>query len=190
MKMGIENILTKTNIQNILVVDAKENNITAAKNYFNTLKQYGINTEYSKNENDALNKLETQKFDFVIVDKDLNEKNAGIKVLKEVYDNNSEGMIITEFAPKDRNQTLVDSIYSLREYSGMKDQEDTWKETFEFTVNKMLNSKIYKNRKKLLQNLNSTPNDSKIINKIEEINNIIKNNINYYTREIYNIINK
>ncbi len=134
-------------IKRILIADDNEDNLNAAKEYFNNIENLGIEISYVSSGEIAKEEIkkaadEKREYNFVMTDLEMEEAKTGGEVLKTAYEHGAEGAIITGFNYDKPDEgahgptTFVRSIhenFSNSSYSikGKKSDPNIWKESFE-----------------------------------------------------------
>ena len=156
--MFIEKKLKELEINKLLVVDDKEENLSSAKEYFGSLP---IEVDYCSSEKSAKEHIvksatSNKSYDFIMTDLEMENKNSGLEVIREGLYNFMVGVIVTG---KNYNRSfddhhgpathilpssMIDNHFSI---PGKKDDPEVWKKSFAFALN------YYENEKRLRDSL-------------------------------------
>jgi len=95
--MTLEEQLKKAGIEKILVVDDRQENISAAKEYFD--EHFKKEVDYAHSESEALERIrkeyQDQKYDLVLSDMQMEKKDSGKTVIFEALKHKAYSLIIT-----------------------------------------------------------------------------------------------
>ena len=95
--MNLEERMKKVGIEKVLVVDDREENIRAAKEYFD--EHFEGEVDYTHNAAEAIKEIQEQyqqkKYDLVLSDMQMEEKNSGEKVVFEASKHKAYSIILT-----------------------------------------------------------------------------------------------
>jgi len=139
--MSIEEKLSELEIKKILVVDDREENLDAAKQYFQTIN---LHVEYATNAKDAIDKMKAayekeEKYDFILSDLEMETKTAGLDVVKEALEQRSYVTIASgvNYDKSDTDQhgpntTIRPTGTSIK---GKKEKPEVWKFALEESLN-------------------------------------------------------
>jgi CheY-like chemotaxis protein len=85
----------KMKLEKMLIVDDTLENISAAKEYFS--KQNNLEVDYSSSAKDAIEKLKSKNYDYLMTDLEMEENKSGLDVIKEGLKQYTIGVIVTGF---------------------------------------------------------------------------------------------
>jgi len=125
--------LKELGISKILVADDRQENIQAARQYFETLK--GISTCYFNNGKDAIKEIieKYASIGLVLTDLEMETPEAGVDVALTGMDYIIPSYILTG-GPQHRGSPTVRVIPGLYGFEGTKAEPETWKQCLESLV--------------------------------------------------------
>ncbi|MCF7872012.1 response regulator [Candidatus Woesearchaeota archaeon] len=146
--MTIEQKLTDKDIKKILVVDDREENTQAAKEYFQTIP---IKTDYASSAQEAITKMKENykaetKYDLIITDLEMETKNAGLDVVKEalnqtIYVTIATGMNYDQ--PEEHGHGPSTTIMPTKEsIKGKKNNPEVWEQAMKITLDYIASPEI------------------------------------------------
>ncbi len=79
----IEQLMNELEIKSVLIADDSSENLLAAKTDLQYLEQKGISIDYVSSEKEAIKRINEKEYNLVITDKQMEEKDSGIRVALE-----------------------------------------------------------------------------------------------------------
>ena len=157
--MSIDSKVKELDVKRVLVVDDSQENIDAAKRYFQNFEN--VRFDYCVSGKEAINSIKkeserSQNYDLIMSDLEMETKEAGLDVIKQGFLNHTLGVIVTgKDYDRDDNHahgpatTVLPTRYSV---SGRKDKEKVWSELFNNALDylkekKPLRESIERNKK-------------------------------------------
>ena len=139
--MSIDDTIQKLEdrgIRNILIVDDKSENLSAASSYFSSI---GIEYEECNSATSAIKKLNEKTYDLVITDLQMETPNAGEEVIKEAGAHFTHSYILTGGTDHGKDNVLILPIgHYIR---GSKKDDGIWAEIFETILGNHKKSQEY-----------------------------------------------
>lgn len=142
--MTLEEKIKKAEIERILIVDDTSENLKAAEQYFTSLEDYGIKTDYASSAKEAKEMIQKayngqEKYSLIISDLQMEEKRSGLEAIREGFKHEAFGFITTGIN-YDRDEshghgptTQVEP--HLGSINGRKDKPSVWEIAFEKIIN-------------------------------------------------------
>lgn len=137
--MNIKEKIKEHGIKRILIVDDTQENLEGAKTYFENIED--ICVDYSKSSKEAIQKIRdnTNKYDLIITDMEMETKESGYEVLREGILNYAFGIIATglnyDSSTNNRHGPSTTLIPFKKIVRGKKTQPEVWQKSLEHAIN-------------------------------------------------------